>query len=117
MAESDKSLQELISEVWDLVVRYAKQETVDPLKGLIRFLGWGVAGSIFLAAGTVLLGIGIIRVLEQELAPHLAGNWSWVPYGGAALFGLLVMGLLVRAITTEKRRVDRERLALRNERG
>jgi len=115
--KTDKSLQELVSETWDLVVRYARQETIDPLKGLFRFLAYGVAGSLFLALGAVLVGLAIVRALEQEVTPHLSGHWSWVPYGAGALFGLLVAGLLVRVIGAEKRRVERERLALRNERG
>jgi hypothetical protein len=78
---------------------------------------WGLVGSFLLAVGGVLVGIALIRALQQEAAPHLSGHWSWVPYGAAAVFGLIVIGLLARAIGAEKRRVDRERAALRNERG
>jgi len=109
---SDKSMQTLISELWDLIVRYAKQETLDPLKTLFRFVAWGLAGSACLALGTTLISIGILRLVQQELAPHLTGNWSWVPYLILVAFAGVVIGLLVRAIGGEKRRALRERIRL-----
>jgi hypothetical protein len=116
-SSSDKNMQTLVSELWELVVAYAKQETVDPLKTLGRFLGFGVAGSVLLALGGVLISIGIVRLLQQEAAPHLVGHWSWVPYAAAGAFATLGIGLSVRAIGTDRRRVEREQAHLRNERG
>jgi hypothetical protein len=115
--KSDKRLQPQVADLWDLIVRYAKQETVDPLKSLFRFLAWGVIGSVFVAIGGVLIALAVVRVIQEEAAPHLSGNWSWVPYGGAVLFALLLIGLLARLITSDKRRVDRERAALRSGKG
>jgi hypothetical protein len=114
---TDKNLQTLVTELWDLLVRYAKQEALDPLKTLLRFLAWGLAGSVLLALGLVLLGLAVLRALETELSPHLSGNWSWVPYSGVIVFGAVVMAILGRAIGADKRRVERERASLRGERG
>jgi len=105
-------MQTLVSELWDLIVRYAKQETVEPLKGLLRFVGWGLAGSVCLALGATLTGLGILRLVQQELAPHLSGNWSWVPYLVLVVFAGVVIGGLIRAIGAEKRRATRERITL-----
>lgn len=77
---SDKSLPTLATELWDLVRAYAKQETVEPLKGLGRSVGFGILGSLSLGLGVVLLAVGVLRVLQTETGDALDGNWSWVPY-------------------------------------
>ncbi len=76
----------------DLVVAYAKQETLDPLKALGRFLAFGVVGAVLLSVGTVLGALAIVRAIQTETAPHLTGDLSWVPYAGGILFGLAVAG-------------------------
>ena len=62
----------------DLLRRYVRQETVDPLRNLGRFLGLGIAGSLMMATGVVLLGVGALRLLQDWSV--LDGSWSWVPY-------------------------------------
>jgi hypothetical protein len=108
----EKGLSTLTSELWDLVIAYVKQETLDPLKSLVRFLGWGIGGAVCLGLGLVLLALAALRFLQQELAPHLSGNWSWVPYLGVVVFAALVIAVLVRAIGAEKRRTDAARARL-----
>lgn len=77
-------------EVKDLVLAYAKQETVDPLKALGRFVAFGVAGALLLAVGTVIGALAVVRAIQTETAPHLTGDLSWVPYTGGILFALVV---------------------------
>ncbi len=62
----------------DLLKRYVRQETVEPLRSLGRFLGLGLAGSILMGGGAVLLGIGALRLLQEWSV--LNGRWSWAPY-------------------------------------
>ncbi len=62
----------------DLLKRYVRQETVEPLRTLGRFLGLGIAGSILTGVGAVLLGVGGLRLLQTWSV--LEGSWSWVPY-------------------------------------
>lgn len=81
-----------VGELRDLVVAYAKQETVAPLRDLGRFLLWGVIGTVLLSVGVVLGALAILRALQTEAAPHLDGDWSWLPYVGALLFLLAVAG-------------------------
>jgi hypothetical protein len=90
------SVKDTVVDLKDLVLAYAKQETVDPLKALGRFVAFGVVGAILLAVGTVLGSLAIVRAIQTETAPHLTGNLSWVPYVGGILFGLIVA---VAAIT------------------
>ena len=90
---NNKSIPDTLSELKDLTVSYAKQETVDPLKGVGRYLAYGVAGSLLLGLGVVLLMLAGLRALQTETGSTFTGNLSWVPYlivlvGGAALIAL-----------------------------
>jgi hypothetical protein len=86
-------------DAFKLTVDYLKQEALDPLKGLGRFLLWGVAGSFAIAIGVLLALVGILRLLQTETGTALTGNWSWVPYFAVALIGLAVAGLAAWRIT------------------
>ena len=97
-----KSLPTLVTELWELVVGYAKQETVEPVKGLLRFLGWGVPGAIVSTLGMVLLFLGGLRAIQSESS--FEGHLSWVPYLIASVGAAAVAGLAARAITRPTRK-------------
>ena len=80
----------------DLLRRYLRQETVEPLRPAGRFLLFGLVGASLLGLGTVLLVVGGLRALQAS-AP-LDGSWSWVPYLAAALVLVAVAGLTVSRI-------------------
>ncbi|MGH9076539.1 MAG: hypothetical protein ACRDY0_03665 [Acidimicrobiales bacterium] len=88
----DKSVPTLVTELKDLVVAYAKQETLDPLKALGRFVLWGAIGAVLLSIGAVLLALAVVRLLQTEAGAHLSGDLSWVPYSGGILLAVLVAG-------------------------
>lgn len=96
--QSGKSLPVLVEELWQLVVAYAKQETVEPLKGLGRFVAFGVGGSLFLGIGVVLLLLAGLRALQEETGTTFTGNWSWAPYGITLVGTVVVIGLAVSAV-------------------
>lgn len=85
-----KGTPQIISELWELVRDYAKQETVDPLKYLGRFVGFGTAAALLGGTGVILVLLAVLRALQTETGPHLTGNLSWIPY----LATLVVAGLL-----------------------
>ncbi len=85
------SLPELVTELWELVVAYAKQETIEPIKGLGRFVAFGVAGSLLLGIGLVILLIAVLRALQTETGTTFEGNWSWAPYLITVAVGLLLV--------------------------
>ncbi len=89
------SLRDLGGDALQVALDYAKQETVGPLQGLARFLIFGVAGSILLVTGLVLLLVGLLRVLQTETGTALSGNLSWVPYGCVAVVAVALIGLAV----------------------
>jgi hypothetical protein len=82
-----------------LTVDYLKQETLGPLKGLGRFLAWGLAGSCAMAVGFLLLLVGVLRLLQEETGSALTGDLSWVPYFAVAALGLIVAGTAAWRIT------------------
>jgi hypothetical protein len=86
-------------DAFQLTVDYLKQETIDPLRGLGRFLYMGIAGAFFLAFGILLILLGILRLLQTETGTALTGDWSWVPYAVVVLLGLMIIGIAVWRIT------------------
>lgn len=96
MVRSSKSVPDTIQELWDLLVAYAKQETIDPLRNLGRYLGFGLAGISLLTLGTLFLALSALRALQTMTGDVFAGFWSWVPYV------IVILGLsavIVLAIT------------------
>ena len=64
----------------ELIKAYVQQETVDPLKGAARWMGFGLAGAVAIGLGVFLLMLGLLRLLQTEAASTFDGNWSWAPY-------------------------------------
>lgn len=95
-----KPVPTLVSELWELVRCYATQQTVEPIKGVGRFVAFGMAGSLVLGLGTVLLVIALLRVLQNETGGAFDGNWSWVPYA----LTLLACGAVIGAALSATRR-------------
>lgn len=90
-----------VGELFDFVKAYARQETLDPLKGAGRWLALGVAGSLLLMIGTLELTLALLRALQTETDTKLTGNLSWLPYVITLVAAALVAGLLWRG--TRKR--------------
>ncbi|MHB1710338.1 MAG: phage holin family protein [Acidimicrobiales bacterium] len=82
-----------------LIVDYAKQETLHPLKGLGRFIVFGMAGSVALAVGVVILAVALLRVLQGETGSTFTGHWSWAPYLLCTVVVLAVATLAALAVT------------------
>jgi hypothetical protein len=79
-----------------LIRDYAKQETVGPLRGAGRWLGYGVAGALLLGIGLFLILLGLLRLLEAEWDRAASGSLSWLAY----LIVLVVcVGLIVLTVS------------------
>lgn len=64
----------------ELIIAYVKQETIEPIKGLGRFLAFGLLGSFLLSVGILMLVLAALRALQTETGTIFSGNFSWVPY-------------------------------------
>ena len=96
--------QQTIRELKELVIAYAKQETVDPLKGLLRYVAFGIAGALLIGTGVTFLAMGALRALQGDRrGPHFTGNWSWAPYG-IVVVGAAVIAAFTWMVGTKKRK-------------
>jgi hypothetical protein len=95
----DDGLPSEVKELVDLVVTYAKQQTIDPLKQLARWVAYGIAGAVLFGVGFFLISLGLLRAIQTEAGHRLAGNWSWVPYFVVVVFLGAVIALMVRRIS------------------
>jgi hypothetical protein len=88
----DTSIPELI----EFVRSYVKQETVEPLRGVGRWIAFGAAGALCLGLGLVIVLLGVLRLVEEEWPRTASGSWSWVAYLITLLvaIALLVVTLL-----------------------
>ncbi len=98
---AQNSPQETIAELKELVVAYFKQEAIEPLAGLRRYIGFGLLGATLLGLGVLFLGMAGLRALQTETGSRFTGSWSWAPYA------ITVLGLLLGAAVTWKARTGR----------
>ncbi len=81
-----------------LLQDYAKQETVGPLKGVGRYVAFGLAGSILLSLAGVMFVMAGLRALQTQTGTALTGNLSWIPYLIMVVGAALIILLAVRAV-------------------
>ncbi|MGH9227777.1 MAG: hypothetical protein ACRD07_03430 [Acidimicrobiales bacterium] len=98
-----KSIPEISSELWALTKDYAKQETIDPLKGVGRYLTFGVPGAVLIGFGVVLLMLAGLRALQTQTGSTFHGSLSWLPYIVVLVAAAGLAALAVTRITKTKR--------------
>jgi uncharacterized membrane protein YuzA (DUF378 family) len=103
-------------ELKDLVVNYAKQETLEPLKVAGANLGYAMGGAVLISLGWVCALLALLRGLQtidffNDPAELNGGTWSWLPYlivGIVAVAVIAFYGLLVkRRMSTDRNIKDR----------
>lgn len=102
MAEDDSSPQQALGELFELTKAYAKQEAVDPVKGLGKFIALGIASALTGAVSIGLLVVGVLRLLQTETGVHLTGKLSWVPYLGTLIIASAIAAIAISAISSKK---------------
>lgn len=99
-----ESLPEQGRDLVQLVIAYARQETIDPIKGLGRFLAFGMAGALAGSVGLVLLLLGTLRLLQTETGSAFDGRRTWIPYLLVVLVAGGVAGGAMKVRTRGQRR-------------
>jgi cytochrome b subunit of formate dehydrogenase len=86
------------------VKQYARQETLEPLKGAIRWVAVGSVAALSLGLALVFAALGVLRLSQDLGGTLLDGSWSFLHY----LITLCVVAVLV--IVTFSR-ISRQSLA------
>lgn len=76
---------------------YAVQETLGPLRGLGRYILFGLIGAVLVSLAIILATLAVIRVLQTNTSVFGA-NWSFVPHLVGATMLVLAIVTLLRAI-------------------
>ena len=96
--DQQKSIGEVVNDLWLLLREYAKQETIEPLKPLARFMAWGVLGGVLVSLGVLFGALGLLRALQTQTGDHLSGRLNWIPYLVALVFTGAATALAFMAI-------------------
>lgn len=97
-----KSMPEVATELWGLTKDYARQETVDPLKGVGRYLGYGALGALLLGVGVILLMLAGLRALQTQTGDALDDTLSWLPYLIVLVVASALVGWALSRISKKK---------------
>lgn len=100
------SVQRDVDEIKRLALRYIKEETIQPLKDMGRFVLWGILGSVLVGVGYFLLLLGALRFLQEQFKV-LDGTLSFIPYLIVVVLAALIITVTFRRIVsgTAKRRL------------
>jgi membrane protein implicated in regulation of membrane protease activity len=101
--------QDTVRELRELVIAYVKQEAADPLTGLKRYAGFGLAGAVLMGTGVFFLAIGGLRAMQQYGGWLTHGNWSWVPYFVVVAVMMVIAALVWMARSRKARKLERSK--------
>lgn len=80
-----------VTDVVESVKAYARQETIEPLKGAGRWLAMGTLAALSLGLSIILGALGILRLSQDLGGTTLDGSWSFTHY----LITMFVTGIFV----------------------
>lgn len=96
---------EEVQDIQQMLVDYAKQETVDPLKTLGRYIGLGLAGSAVMFLGVFFLSLATLRLM-QTFEVFSGSSWaSLAPYGMAVAVLLLAILAIYQSMSRAQEKV------------
>lgn len=76
-----------------LLRRYVLQETVVPLRHLVKRAALGIAAAVLTGTAAVTLLLALLRVLQTETGGALTGFWSFAPYLLTCVAAIGLVGL------------------------
>ena len=69
-----------VGDLFDSVKVYARQETLEPIKGAVRWVAVGSLAAVSLGLALVFSALGILRLSQDLGGTTLDGSWSFVHY-------------------------------------
>lgn len=87
----------MVTELIDIIINYVKSQTIVPLKRLGRYVGLGIAGSVFIALGLLLVNLGFLRFLQTLSA--FDDTFSFVPYFMVIIVDVALIGIFFAIIS------------------
>ena len=93
-SKQDASLGEVI----EFVKTYAKQETLDPLKGAGRWLAYGAAAAFAMGLGLMIVLLGVLRVVQTEVDRLATGSLSWAAYAVTLIVTIVLLAITLLRI-------------------
>ena len=103
MARENRGLKADFDGLVSTLRAYVKQETLGPIRGLGRYLGFGFAGTVCLAIDEVFLLLGVVRVL-QTTTTTFRNNLSFIPYLAGVVASAAFVCLAVLALKHDGKR-------------
>jgi hypothetical protein len=82
---------EQVTDIVDSVKAYARQETLEPLRGAARWVAVGTLAAVSLGLSMVFVALGVLRLSQDLGGDTLDGSWSFLHY----LITLAVVSVLV----------------------
>jgi hypothetical protein len=91
-----------ITDVVQSVKEYALQETLGPLRGAGRWIGYGIAGAIAIGCASGFLALALLRMIQTEWPHVFQGRWmALLPYLFGLLWAIVVIALAISRINTQ----------------
>ncbi len=103
MASQNAGLKADLDGLVSILRAYLKQETLDPIRGLGRYLGFGLTSTICFAVAEIFLVLGVVRVL-QTTTGAFEGNLSFIPYLVGLIASLVFIYLALLALKRDGKR-------------
>lgn len=93
-----------VADVVETVKEYARQETVEPIRGAARWVAVGTVASLCLGVAMLYAALAVLRVSQDLGGSALDGSWSFLHY----LVTAVVLAVLVKVTIS---RIGRTSLA------
>lgn len=93
-----------MADVVETVKEYARQETVEPIRGAARWVAVGTVASLCLGVAMLYAALAVLRLSQDLGGSALDGSWSFLHY----LVTAVVLAVLVKVTIS---RIGRTSLA------
>lgn len=74
------STSDQVSDIVDSVKQYARQETIEPMKGAVRWVAVGTIAALSLGISMIFLTMAILRLSQDIAGTVFDGSWSFMHY-------------------------------------